>query len=69
MIGFQIAAQVGQVILSTPLGILKYRMGYSTTFREIAIIVLIVEIYGNLIMKKMMNSSMINHLKNKGGIK
>lgn len=52
MIGFQIAAQVGQVILSTPLGILKYSMGYSTTFREITIIVLIVEKYGNLIMKK-----------------
>lgn len=52
MIGFQIAAQVGQVILSTPLGILKDSMGYSTTFRVIAIIVLIAGIYGNLIMKK-----------------
>ncbi|MGK0552723.1 MFS transporter [Enterococcus faecalis] len=52
MIGFQIAAQVGQVILSTPLGILKDSMGYSTTFHVISIIVLITGIYGTLIMKK-----------------
>lgn len=52
MIGFQIAAQVGQVILSTPLGILKDNMGYSTTFHIIAIIVLITGIYGTFVIKK-----------------
>ena len=46
MIGFQIAAQVGQVILSTPLGILRDNMGYSMTFKIIALIVLLTGIYG-----------------------
>lgn len=52
MIGFQIAAQVGQVILSTPLGILRDSMGYSMTFKIIALIVLITGIYGFFIIKK-----------------
>lgn len=52
MIGFQIAAQVGQVILSTPLGILRDNMGYSMTFKIIAFIVLITGIYGFFIIKK-----------------
>lgn len=52
MIGFQIAAQVGQVILSTPLGILRDSFGYSMTFKIIAFIVLITGIYGYFIIKK-----------------
>lgn len=52
MIGFQIAAQIGQVILSTPLGILKDSVGYSNTFRVISVIVLIAGCYGLLVMKK-----------------
>ncbi|KRM59862.1 galactoside permease [Ligilactobacillus animalis KCTC 3501 = DSM 20602] len=52
MIGFQIAAQVGQIILSTPLGILRDSMGYSMTFKIIALIVLITGIYGFFIIKK-----------------
>lgn len=52
MIGFQIAAQVGQVILSTPLGILRDNMGYSMTFKIIAFIVLLTGIYGFFIIKK-----------------
>ena len=52
MIGFQIAAQVGQVMLSTPLGILRDNMGYSMTFKIIALIVLLTGIYGFFIIKK-----------------
>ncbi|MDO4669940.1 MAG: MFS transporter [Aerococcus sp.] len=52
MIGFQIAAQVGQVILSTPLGMLKDAVGYSLTFRVIALIVLVMFVYGVWIIKK-----------------
>ncbi len=52
MIGFQIAAQVGQVILSTPLGILRDNMGYSMTFKIIDLIVLLTGIYGFFIIKK-----------------
>lgn len=52
MIGFQIAAQVGQVILSTPLGILRDNMGYNMTFKIIALIVLLTGIYGFFIIKK-----------------
>ncbi len=52
MIGFQIAAQVGQVILSTPLGILRDNMGYSMTFKIITLIVLLTGIYGFFIIKK-----------------
>ena len=32
MVGFQIAAQIGLVILSTPLGILRDHIGYDKTF-------------------------------------
>lgn len=52
MIGFQIAAQIGQVILSTPLGILKDNVGYSGTFRVIALIVLMMLVYGWFMIKK-----------------
>ncbi|MDV8950561.1 MAG: MFS transporter [Leuconostoc falkenbergense] len=52
MIGFQIAAQIGQVILSTPLGILRDRVGYQNTFHVIAVIVLIAGVYAFFILKK-----------------
>nr|WP_237048927.1 MFS transporter [Leuconostoc mesenteroides] len=57
MIGFQIAAQIGQVILSTPLGILRDRVGYQNTFHVIAVIVLIAGIYAFFILKKIHNTS------------
>ncbi|MFD1670761.1 MFS transporter [Agrilactobacillus yilanensis] len=52
MIGFQVAAQVGQVILSTPLGALRDQIGYSSTFRIIALIVLCSGIYAFFALKK-----------------
>ncbi len=52
MIGFQIAAQVGQVILSTPLGILRDNMGYSLTFKIISGTVLVAGVYAFIILKK-----------------
>lgn len=52
MIGFQIAAQIGQVILSTPLGILRDNIGYGSTFKIISLIVLITGIYGFFVLKK-----------------
>lgn len=52
MIGFQIAAQVGQVILSTPLGILRDKVGYQSTFRIISMIVLVAGVYAFFILKK-----------------
>lgn len=52
MIGFQIAAQIGQVILSTPLGMLRDNVGYSLTFKIISSIVLIAGIYAFMILKK-----------------
>lgn len=52
MIGFQIAAQIGQVILSTPLGILRDKVGYATTFKVISLIVLLAGIYAYKILKK-----------------
>lgn len=52
MIGFQIAAQIGQVILSAPLGVLRDQIGYRSTFRVIAMIVLVAGIYGFVVIKK-----------------
>ncbi|MGX7025235.1 MFS transporter [Vagococcus hydrophili] len=52
MIGFQIAAQIGQVILSTPLGILRDNVGYSTTFKIISGIVILAAGYAFVILKK-----------------
>jgi MFS transporter, OHS family, lactose permease len=52
MVGFQIASQVGQVFLSTPLGILHDRAGDQTTFYTISLIVFIALIYGMFILKK-----------------
>ncbi|WP_416354063.1 MFS transporter [Agrilactobacillus fermenti] len=52
MVGFQVAAQVGQVILSTPLGTLRDHIGYSDTFRVISGIVLVAGIYSFFILKR-----------------
>lgn len=52
MIGFQIAAQIGQVLLSTPLGTLRDHVGYSATFRIIALVVLAAGIYAAIVLKK-----------------
>lgn len=52
MIGFQIASQIGQVLLSTPLGKLRDSIGFSSTFKIISLIVLIAGIYATFILKK-----------------
>lgn len=51
MIGFQIAAQIGQVILSTPLGILRDHFGYDKTFFVIISIVLVAGIFATFKLK------------------
>lgn len=52
MVGFQIAAQIGQVILSTPLGSLRDKIGYRPTFIIISIIVLCALIFAFFTLKK-----------------
>lgn len=52
MVGFQIAAQVGQIIFSTPLGALHDSIGYQSTFLVISGIVCIASLYAFAILKK-----------------
>jgi len=52
MIGFQIAAQIGQVILSTPLGNLRDHIGYGDTFLIISGIALLAGIFAIFTFKK-----------------
>ena len=52
MIGFQVAAQVGQVILSAPLGSLKDNFGHSVTFLVISGIVLVATLCAFFVLKK-----------------
>lgn len=52
MVGFQVAAQVGQVILSTPLGALRDQIGYSATFQVIAGIVFLAAVFAFFVLKK-----------------
>lgn len=52
MVGFQIAAQVGQIVFSTPLGALHDNIGYQNTFLFIAGVVAIASIYAFFILKK-----------------
>ncbi|KFI69180.1 MFS transporter [Bifidobacterium magnum] len=52
MVGFQIASQIGQVIFSTPLGMLHDRFGDRTTFLSISGIVLLATIYGFFVIKR-----------------
>ena len=51
MVGYQIAAQVGQIIFSTPLGKLRDQIGYSHTFLVISGIVLVAGIYASFILR------------------
>ena len=52
MVGFQIAAQIGQIIFSRPLGSLHDNIGYQTTFLIISGIVLLATVYAFFILKK-----------------
>ncbi len=52
MVGFQIASQVGVVLLSPPLGGLRDRIGYQPTFFIIAAIVAVAGVYGFLVLKR-----------------
>lgn len=52
MVGFQIAAQVGQIIFSTPLGALHDNIGYQNTFLTISGIVCVATVYAFFILKR-----------------
>lgn len=52
MVGFQIAAQVGQIIFSTPLGALHDNIGYQSTFLVISGIVCVASIYAFFVLRK-----------------
>ena len=52
MVGFQIAAQVGQIVFSTPLGALHDNIGYQSTFLVISGIVCVATAYAFIILKK-----------------
>jgi MFS transporter, OHS family, lactose permease len=52
MVGFQVASQVGNIILSPMLGALRDDIGYQPTFYVIAGIVLVAGVYGVLILKR-----------------
>lgn len=52
MVGFQIAASVGGIIFSVPLGSLRDSIGYQTTFLVIAGIVMAAGVYAFFILKK-----------------
>jgi OHS family lactose permease-like MFS transporter len=52
MVGFQIAAQVGQIVFSTPLGSLRDSIGYQSTFLTISGIVMVATVYAFFILKK-----------------
>lgn len=52
MVGFQISAQVGNVILSTPLGWLHDQIGYQPTFLVIAGTVFLSGIYAFFVLKR-----------------
>lgn len=52
MVGFQVAAQIGQIIFSRPLGELHDKVGYQQTFLVVAGAVLISAIYAFFVLKK-----------------
>lgn len=52
MVGFQVSAQIGNVILSTPLGMLNDQVGYRVTFMVISGVVLLAGIFGFFALKK-----------------
>ena len=52
MVGSNIAVQFGQIIFSTPLGMLHDKIGYQSTFIVIAGIVVVAGIYALIFLKK-----------------
>lgn len=52
MVGFNISAQVGQVILSSPLGTLRDKIGYQPTFFVISFIVLLAGVFAYFTLSK-----------------
>lgn len=52
MVGFQLAGQIGQILLSTPLGMLRDAIGYQSTFYVVAATVFCGSIYAYFILKK-----------------
>ncbi|MBI5974817.1 MFS transporter [Staphylococcus canis] len=52
MVGFCVSAQVGQVLLSSPLGILRDNIGYQPTFFIISFIVLLAGIFAFFTLRK-----------------
>ncbi|MCW4465410.1 MFS transporter [Glutamicibacter sp. MNS18] len=52
MVGFQVSAQIGNVLLSTPLGMLHDRIGYQPTFLVISAVVLATGVYAYFTLKK-----------------
>ena len=52
MVGSNIAGQIGQIIFSTPLGMLHDKIGYQSTFIVIAGIVVVAGIYALIFLKK-----------------
>ncbi|WP_222131351.1 MFS transporter [Pseudonocardia sp. C8] len=52
MVGFQISAQIGNVVLSTPLGALRDSIGYQPTFYVISAVVACAAVYAFFILQK-----------------
>lgn len=52
MVGYQVSAQIGQVILSTPLGNLRDNIGYQPTFFVISFIVLLAGVFAFFTLRK-----------------
>lgn len=51
MVGFQISAQIGNVILSTPLGVLRDNLGFQPVFYVISGVVLVAGLFGFFFLK------------------
>lgn len=51
LVGLQISGQIGSVILSTPLGMLRDAVGYNYTFIIISVIVMVAGIFGLFMLK------------------
>ncbi|MEJ7511855.1 MFS transporter, partial [Staphylococcus lugdunensis] len=52
MVGYNVSAQVGQVILSGPLGTLRDHIGYQPTFFVISSIVLLAGVFAFVTLRK-----------------
>ena len=64
LVGLQISGQIGSVLLSTPLGMLRDAIGYNYTFIIISIIVMIAGVFGYLLLKMIMKWLMEIRFKN-----